>query len=573
MTLKRAATGPNGKKTGASDLLGISLPQSPSDYLDIFRFRWYWLVIGLVLGSVASQIAVRYVPKQYVSRTVVLAESAKIPKNFIPQLTTDESRDRLRTINEEILARPTIEQKIITELNPYPEYIDAPRSDVVDLIRSRTAIGLKGKDAFVVEYHDTDPKRAQLIVTQLASAFMERARNSRKNQVTEASDFITKQLEETRAQMDEKESALKQIKQRYMGMLPNQLEANLSTLQRLEMQRQSIEEQIRSTKERKGLIERQLALQSQMNEPEAQLVPEGPLVAQAGGSASPDQSSLAALKAQLAQLLNRYTDAHPEVIATRAKIARLEKEMANAGTKAPVSASVTPPSDAAQAPAPDGSAGAASPTDEATPTAPSPGAPPPPLDHATFLVSELQAQLASITRDLDAMEARREQTQNDIARYQARVEKIPEVEQNLQSLQQDYNLISKYYAELLSRKLEAETASAVEQEWQSDQFSVMDPAQVPITPEYPKPSLFLLFGSLAGIGVGVVLAFLLEVMDPAVKNMHELEGLLPYPVLITLPEIKLKKGLLRRRRSEPVAPPPPPTPASAAEKVRQDLSA
>jgi uncharacterized protein involved in exopolysaccharide biosynthesis len=571
MTLKRAAAGPNGKKTGASDLLGISLPQSPADYLDIFRFRWYWLVIGLVVGSVASQIAIRHVPKQYVSRTVVVVESDKIPKNFIPQLTTDDSRDRLRTINEEILARPAIEQQILDKLNPYPELVDVPRADLVDMIRSKTGIGLKGKDTFVVEYHDTNPVRAQQIASGLASAFIERTTGSRTNQVQQASRFIDSQLDETKAEMEQKESALKQIKQRYMGMLPNQLEANLSTLQRLEMQRQSIEEQIRSTKERKGLVERQLALQSQMTEPEAQLVPEGPLVPQAGGSVSPDQSSLAALKAHLAELLNRYTDAHPDVVATRAKIAKLEKEIADASTKAPASRSPAPTPGAPQEPAP-GSAEASAPTDGTTPTVPAPGAPPPALDHATFLVSELQAQVSSITRDLEALEARQEETQKDIARYQARVEKIPEVEQNLQSLERDYSLISKYYGDLLSRKLEAETASAVEHEWKADQFRILDPAQVPISPEYPKPSLFLLVGSLAGIGVGVALAFLFEIMDTAVKNMHELEGLLPYPVLITLPEMKLKKGLLRRRRSEPIAPPPP-APASVTEKVKQDLSA
>ena len=49
-----------------------------------------------------------------------------------------------------------------------------------------------------------------------------------------------------------------------MGMLPNQLEANLSTLQRLELERQSVAEQIRVAKERRRLLERQLALQSQM---------------------------------------------------------------------------------------------------------------------------------------------------------------------------------------------------------------------------------------------------------------------------------------------------------------------
>ena len=26
----------------------INLPQTPAEYFDILRFRWYWIVIGLV---------------------------------------------------------------------------------------------------------------------------------------------------------------------------------------------------------------------------------------------------------------------------------------------------------------------------------------------------------------------------------------------------------------------------------------------------------------------------------------------------------------------------------------------
>ena len=84
----------------------MSLPQTPSDYIDLVRFRWPWIVAALVVGALGSQVALRFVPKQYMSQTVVLVESDKIPKSFIPQLTTDEGRDRFRTLAEEILAAP-----------------------------------------------------------------------------------------------------------------------------------------------------------------------------------------------------------------------------------------------------------------------------------------------------------------------------------------------------------------------------------------------------------------------------------------------------------------------------------
>ncbi len=512
------------RQAGASQSpFPMSLPQAPSDYLDLLRFRWPWIVVSVVVAAGASQVAVRFVPKEYVSQTVVLVESEKIPKTFIPQLTTETTNDRLRTIHEEILARPRIE-RILDELNPYPEMIDVPRADIVDMVRRRATIGIRGRDAFVVSYADTDPSRAQRMATRLASMFIEETSGDRARQVQGANEFIDSQLVETKAELEEVEGSLRQIKQRYMGMLPNQLEANLSTLQRIELERQSVAEQIRAAKERRGLLERQRALQSQMNEPEAQLIPDLP-VAEGPADTPPGTASLPALQAYLAQLLTRYTEEHPEVVATKKRIARLESEASA------VAASASPPHE----------------KPEAAPTT-----------SADFLVSDMTAQIAAVDRDIENLEARHEQIQTQIGVYQTRVEKIPEVEQELQSLERDYELISRYYSELLSRKLEAETAGAVERKWQEEQFKILDPAQVPENAASPKPQLFLLLGTLIGLGTGLALAFFFEVSDPTVKNLRELEGLLPYPVLLTLPRLKTPKPRVRRSRGAPIPPSPSP---------------
>jgi polysaccharide chain length determinant protein (PEP-CTERM system associated) len=486
------------------------------------------MVAAIVVGALASQVAVRLVPRQYVSQTVVLVESEKIPKDFIPQLTTDVPSDRLRTIHEEILARPRVE-RILDELKPYPEMVDVPRADIVDMVRRRAAIGLRGNDAFVVQYSDTDPDRAQRMATRLTSMFIEETSGDRARQVQGANEFIDNQLVETKRELEQVEGSLRQIKQRYMGMLPNQLEANLSTLQRMELERQSVSEQIRVAKERRSLLERQLALQSQMNEPEAQLIPDVPAV-EGPSQGPPGSASLSALQAYLAQLLTRYTSEHPEVVATQKRIARLEMEMSAA-------AAIDAPLAALEPKAP--------PVATATST--------------DFLFSDMTAQIAAVDRDIANLEARYDQIRGQIGIYQTRVEKIPEVEQELQSLERDYDLISKYYSELLSRKLEAETAGAVERRWQEEQFKILDPAQVPENAEFPKPSVFLLVGTLVGLGAGLAAAFLVEVADPTVKNLRELEALLPYPVLLTLPRMKEPRKRSRRRADSPIPPSSPPS--------------
>ena len=512
----------------------LNLPQTPAEYIDLFRFRWYWIIIGLVIGAIGSQIAVRFVPKSYVSRTVVLVEGEQIPDRFIPRISTEQAQDRLQTIHEEILARPRIE-RILDDLNPYPELTDQPRAQVVDMIRSRTGIGLRGREAFVVEYTDTDPQRAQQMASRLASLFIEQTSGDRAARALDANQFIEAQLEETKRDLERVESRLGMIKMQNLGMLPNQLNANLATLERLELQRQSIEVQIRSATDRRSLIERQLALQSQMDEPEAQLIPTVPA---AGASTEP--STLGQLRQYLASLRSRYTDEHPEVQATLARIERLEKERAAAPPTEPVDDPDALDLDS------DASEPATTPDASVTGVAPA---------SSDIMVSDLRAQLAAADRDLNELQSSYADVQSNIAQYQARVERIPEVEQELQALERDYALISSYYSELLSRKLEAETAGAVEKEWEQ-QFSIIDPAQVPESPSAPDGMMFLLAGTAVGFGAGVLGAFLLEVLDPSVKSLRELESLLPYPVLLTLPDVKVPRQS-RPANREPTPPAPP----------------
>ena len=512
----------------------INLPQTPEEYLDILRFRWYWIVIGVVLGALGSQIAVRRVPERFTSNTVVLVESDKIPRDFIPQMTTQRPADRLATVHEEILARPRIE-RILEELDPYPELLDVPRADIIEMIRGRTLITRRGRDAFILKYEDTNPERAQLMATRLASLFIEETSGDRRRQIQGANEFIDSQLEQTKAELRQVEASLSAIKNRYMGMLPNQLEANLATLQRLQLEQQSISDESRGAKDRKSLLERQRALQAQMNEPEAQLIPDlsGPLSSDAT-SAGP--STLAQLSAYLDQLRTRYTEEHPEVRTVLARIARLERQQA--ANPEPV-----------EAPSPEQPVESASTISE------------------DIMLADLTAQIAFVRRDIEELDSRADLVRQDIARYQARVEKIPEVQNELQALEREYGLISQYYSQLRGRKLQAATADDVEKRWNQEQFKILDPAQVPEKASYPNPMLFLLIGTALGLGAGLALSFLLEILDASVKSRRQLEALVPYPIVLTLPKLKTPKKPRRRKDAEPAPPTPPKTSTADAEEL------
>jgi polysaccharide chain length determinant protein (PEP-CTERM system associated) len=469
----------------------------------------------------------------YKSRTVVMVESDSIPRGLIPRVPTEQQEDRLRNVGQEVLARPKLE-RIVDELSPYPELMaSAGRAYVVELIRTRTEIGVRGGDVFVIEYIDTEPARAQQIATRLASLFIEETTGARERRVQGANEFIDRQLEETRQEMEKLEASLRALKQRYMGMLPEQLGANLSTLQRLQMEQQSVGDKLVSAKERKNMLERQLAIQVEMNEPEAQLLPsvpeEGP-----PRTVSERGSELRLLRAQAAALQERYTDEHPDVVAIKARIRRLESAIASEPESVTTS-----------------------------------GEPADMLSQESLILSELQIQIAAADREIQSLRQEEIDIRGEIRKYQTRVEMIPQVEQELQAIERDHSMVSSYYSQLMNQKLQTETAGDVERRWKEDQFRILDPAQLPTSPVYPRKSIFLAVGSLAGLGLGIGLAFLREFFDHSIKYTRELEAVLPYPLVMTLPHISIHNGPRWKRKKDDKHPSKDLQPApSVKEEVR-----
>ncbi len=440
--------------------------------------RHPWIVLApLVLLPLAALAVSFFLPPRYSSSTLILVAPEQVPANFIPQMTTERVARRLQTLRQEVQSRTRLET-VARELDPYGTLGREPLINTIERMRSATTVSVKGNDAFGIEFEHRDPKMAMLVADRLTTLFMEEVAGARERQVSEAYQFIDSQMQEARQRLEEKEKALAEFKQRYMGQLPEQTEANLATLQRLQLEQQTIADNLRKAMD-------------------AQLLLEGGGGAAAGGpGATVPPDSLAALRAQLEQLRTRYTDRHPDVKALLARIAALE-------------------------------AAASSSTPNAPPIDPAAAAARRRVEEARLEVQDLKARLADVDRR--------------IAAFQARVEAAPERQQEILGITRDYQKLSDSYAQLLSKKLEAEMAARLEQRYKGQQFRVIDPAYLPVQPSFPNRSLFALAGALAGLLLGVGLAVAVDHLDPTFKEADETAAALNLPVLALIPHVRPKE--------------------------------
>ncbi len=434
-----------------------------------------WLGILLLAG-----LSLFVLPKKYRSSTLILIESEKVPESFVTKVATEESSRRIENIKPEILSRTRLE-RVLAEANPYPDLDSKTRA--VDRMRKDTSVNASGDDGFTVEYVHRDPRKAQEVTDRLATLFIDESVKAREHQVEDAVDFLVTQVSDARKELEKKDVALRRFKEERMGRLPEQLEANLATMEMLQRELHSVEESLFLAREKQDALARGVSRSNQEGLPASDTsVPGG----------------LEGLRAQLAALRDRYTDEHPDVQTLRSRIARLEASLAYAR--------------------------------------------PTPVDTTADVTRE---QLKRVGLEVTRLELRRSEIEKRIATVSGRVEDTPRTEQELANLKRDYEQLSENYTALLAKQLEAQMAGRLERRWKGDRFRILDPAHLPEKPDFPKPLRILALGLVLGLLVGLVSALTAEMLDPTIKDGDELQELVEFPVLARIPHLQGMPGSAR----------------------------
>jgi capsular polysaccharide biosynthesis protein len=161
--------------------------------------------------------------------------------------------------------------------------------------------------------------------------------------------------------------------------------------------------------------------------------------------------------------------------------------------------------------------------------------------------------LARIDLEISSLRDEIGKVKSQIKWYQTKVEETPKRQQELLTLQRNYENLKELYTSLLGRKLEAEIAVSMEKKQKGEQFRVLDPAKIPMRPIKPDGRKIILLTLLLGMGLGCGLAYGVEINDTSYKTPEEVEKELDLPVIISMPlrftekELKIQKakGILK----------------------------
>ena len=469
----------------------------PLDYLSVLRRRKRWFLVPLAVCITAGVLAALFLPREYESKATIGVAAPTLSPDLLKGVSSLDATERQRAVSQHLLS-PALLERVVRE-----EQLNAARNteDVGGALRARirvnvpTPIGLSSRsdrsiDSFELFFRDSNPDRTRRVTDRLAHVFVEENSQQTTARVENTVEILAAQLRASQERLNQIEEQLRAKKELYMGRLPDQINANLSTANGLRNQLESISTTLSMESNQLLLLETQL---EQMRQGGA-----GAAMTSAGASAIQlAQNRMNQLNQELVQARALgYTDKHPEILRIQSELTQARAELRTA--KQDVGGADTLQAD--------------------------------PLYRQKVAERDaLKARINTLRRSQGNVSAQ-------IAAYQSRIESAPMVEQEMAGIQREYKLESERYNDLKGKYDSALLQGDIARQQGGERFSILYGATSP-TLISPSPVKVLIMALAAGLMLGAAMLVGREFLDRSVHDARALQSEFELPVLGEIPTI------------------------------------
>jgi len=473
-----------------------------------WRFRW--IAFG-VAGAVAvlGWLLVFSLPDRYESSARVFVDTRTAIKPVIKDLSIEQDVNaQLNFVRQSLLAGAQL-RKIAEQTGVLLPTVVSPSEQARVLKKLADGVTLEVRSAgenpkddsagsiYSVSYQDQDRARSLRVVETLLNTLVEQTLSGKREGSESAQKFLESQLRVYETRLRDSENKLAEFKKRYVGLMPadqaqpgggyfSQLQAEIDAAKKAETD-------LNVALARRGELARQLR-----GEAVVSAAGSTPVIGAAGISAGTDtMSRIKDTQAKLDDLLLRFTDKHPDVIATRETLQELQRrrtaeiESLKRGDANAVAAS-----------------GAGS---------------NPVFQSIQLALNQADVEIASLRGQLTNHHAK-------AAELRKRLDTAPQVEAEYAQLMRDYDVNQTQYNALLSNYEKARLGEQADSAG-SVRFEIVQPPTASFAPVFPRRVLLLGVVLVAAVVLGTAAAWLLALMRPVVGNALSLTRLTGLPVL------------------------------------------
>ncbi len=451
--------------------------------LAIWLRRWLALAVAWPVAIVAA-IGISFMSDRYEATAKVFVDTQTVLKPLMSGLAFQPDIDQqVQMLAKTLISRPNIEHLVDQPNIGYKKKDAYSRDREIERLMKDIKIAPATNNLYTVSYRDTNPQRASHVVQGLVDLFVDSGVGGKRRDSEEARRFIDDQIRTYEVKLTEAENRLKDFKMRNFGVVSGTNQDYFSRASALSDEIAKLRVDLSAAEHSRDALKRELANEDPQ-------LPSDPGAA----NANPSETTLRleAQKRQLDDLLRRFTDEHPDVVATRRSIAQLERQR-----QAELSTSRS------------GGRGAAT---------------SPVYQKIRISLAEAEAQVASLRTQLAVQQSRLDQ-------IKATAGKVPETEAELAQMNRDYEVLRKNYEQLVSRRESAFLGVKLDQAAQLADFKMVEPTRVDPRAVMPNRQILSLASLLIAIMAGVGVAFGLSQLFPSFHMASDLREISGRPVL------------------------------------------
>ena len=457
----------------------------------VWRFRWTAMLVAWIV-CLLGWLVVLVMPDTYSAWARVYVDTRTRLSQVTQGIGVESNiASEAEGVREALLGGPQLQKVARLSMPGYASASLGQQAAIISGLRTRLqveATGERNRPAlYMITYTDQDRQTAHQVVDQLLRLFLANSLSGSQEGSEQAQQFLTQQVAEYDKKLAAAESRLADFKRHNAGLVPGATGGDYFT--RLHGDTDDLD------KDRLALT----VAEQKRDELQRQLSSEQPgmVSGAAGGGGADTSSAIRETQARLDELLLRFTDKHPDVIAARRTLEDLKKRQqteiaaVRRGDQAAIAASGL----------------AANPV----------------YQGIKLQLSRADVEVAAARRQVSDREGK-------ITELRKMINTAPEVEAEFARLNRDYDVTRGQYQALVERLNRAKLSDKADATGVV-RFEVVDPptgSDQPVSPDRIRLILVVLLGGLAA-GIGA--AYLMHQLRPVFVSARQLAELTQLPVL------------------------------------------
>jgi polysaccharide chain length determinant protein (PEP-CTERM system associated) len=484
-----------------------------------WRFRWVALITAFIVALVGWAV-VFALPDRYEADARVFVDTRTALRPALQGLTIDQNVDgQINYVRQSLLEGPQLERiaKDAGVLSPTVTD-ERVRAKILNSLSDRIVLGVfsagtqgdeRSTAGTIYTFHYTDGERARSlrVVESLLNTFVEETLGGKREGSQQAQQFLETQIKDYEQRLSAAEDKLAAFKKKNVGLMPSDQGGYFAQLQKEVDDAKKAESDLSVAMSRRDELAKQLHSDSVVSAAGSTATSGG----RGAGGGGDTLSRIQETQAKLDELLLKYTDKHPDVIATRATLAELkQRRVAELANLRRGDASAIASSGAGNNP----------------------------------VYQSMQLELNKVDVEIAALRRELAQHQSTVADLRQRLNSAPQVEAEYQQLNRDYDVNKAQYTALLESYQKARLGERADNAG-SVRFEIVLPPTSPLVPVWPKRVLLLGLIWLAALGAGGAIAYGLHTVKPILSSVRAVNDLTAFPVLgvvsVAFPTAQKKK--------------------------------